>query len=625
MQVSRHWYQPSKALLYNTAHLSNVPFINPYYYIFALQANKHLLRRVHWRIYPRNKYFWWSELLDILLDHRQPDNEVLTGYGTIQLGPNPPPLHTFVFEGDVDSESVSLFNQLVLNLKSLTTLKLTFNGWVPGLNYSLDPVAILDALPLLKHLSIDGLGHSYVPQEAAATTTAVLSFRSPSDATKKPIKALPLPINYRLESFGFNPIHLTRSDGFTAFSFLERLGNLKTIQVIMPKSTKSGQDRRELCRLGELSRALQLHCPKIERIETQGEATVWLFRLPTHSAETRARLRTREARLAAIPHTAAHADTVVYRGYLDEASKQQEREDILIRQYQGVGEWAMGDAGPYFPQLTTLIMQDGFTLAAQDLLSLAAASSSSFLTHVELGEPSNHAYMWDMHEDADPEATSITYSPYSILVDRRIRRPIEGRDVHLFLVHCKGLRYFSVGAGTKIQFEDLVDEFNVVDGVEAHIEGCVVNEQLDMSLVKGLAFREDRRSTTATAIRPWACEGTLETLKIAIEVSAMDQCGQELVWRQLGRLWRLKSLTLLGNMIPKLQFGIGALEGMKESLESVPSLSTEWEVDDRETMLWFARTFPRLREIGVSGRHGVAWDEVVRGWLDGVKYSFKIV
>lgn len=69
--------------------------------------------------------------------------------------------------------------------------------------------------------------------------------------------------------------------------------------------------------------------------------------------------------------------------------------------------------------------------------------------------------------------------------------------------------------------------------------------------------------TGARAVRPWACEATLQELVIGFMCSQLSARQNETVYAQLGRLRVLERLELcMGSVVPTLECGMGHMRGM---------------------------------------------------------------
>ncbi|KAF9921568.1 hypothetical protein FBU30_008372 [Linnemannia zychae] len=132
------------------------------------------------------------------------------------LGPNRPmELSEFSFVGD--GRAYYLLDSIMFCLTKLTTLQLDFVYRVNAKTHLVDLDRILNTFIHLKTLSIEGWMHDYVVLERGTK-----SWNSSQELSEK--KQL------CLESFTFDPKLLCRK-GQNALTFLERMGNLKKIQI----------------------------------------------------------------------------------------------------------------------------------------------------------------------------------------------------------------------------------------------------------------------------------------------------------------------------------------------------------------------------------------------------------
>ncbi|KAF9137205.1 hypothetical protein BGX30_010449 [Mortierella sp. GBA39] len=523
----------------------------------------------------------------------------------IPLGPNRPALQVFMYDGKV--RSTWLFETMIYNLPTLTTLDLYL-----GCHYvdhpesaCLDIDMILDALPRLKSLVIDGPGHHYTDNAPSSST-------STTGTTTMQL--------HPLESFKFTPLLVMRSTVNTLATF-RRLKNLKSI-FISTNDTYYNPVTRQ-AKPGEFGQILQRYCPKIERVETDGSLVLWFCRLPPSS------LPCEDIRLLSNSGTVLELGV----GELDEGlnviSTHQEREDILTN-YQEITL--------FFPQLKALIARGYQSMGAQDLLALAV-SRSQFLTHLEIGRGNYWNNAFELLQDTRPYLPSsssvegidqITVYPprpttSSEMRWMRRRRGISSLDYQRVLETCSALRVVSLPGG--MPFRHMVDDSSDTNTVEPRMT------------------------------RRWACEGTIETLNMGFVLSTARKDDHRLIWCHLGRLRKLRCLTLThSNLIPSLDFGISELVGRDFSqhdndshddepltgegegerddrqqlrehnttLEKLHSLGVAWGIDDRATTQWFARSFPNLQTAGLGFRWGTDQHKRVKGWLDEVGWSFEL-
>ncbi|KAF9910378.1 hypothetical protein EC991_006643 [Linnemannia zychae] len=437
---------------------------------------------------------------------------------------------------------------------------------------------ILSAFRYLKRLSIIGTGFTY-----SSTEEVSLEDRGPDITGMDNDATTGTGSQHPLESFTFN-VFLMWCTGPDAFKFFRRLRNLKNINV---SCLLDFSECTRKSRPWAFGRALKKYCPKIETIGSYGPVALWLFDLPIlpsskvsrftalvpeHSPPDVLGLSTRQVR-------ALMKDRLVERLW------NQEREELLEGH----------DAEPFFPQLKSLILRHSYSFSAQDLISLGV--QARFLTHVEIEyQIYGNSYALGMYDKDDPASiyTATVGSSESMLIeDRRLRkrRGISTQDIMLFLQLCSSLSYFSL-TKFSIPFKGLVGVGN--------------NKNNSNSISTATLKKEE-----AAVIQPWACEGTLETLKIGFELSETDPEEHRLVWKHLGRFKKLRSLAFVRTalcrgrsaLIPSFSHGIEGLfagGSLGKTLQEIRQLTTWWKVEDRrELVLWLARSFPRLMVLGL--------------------------
>lgn len=133
------------------------------------------------------------------------------------------------------------------------------------------------------------------------------------------------------------------------------------------------------------------------------------------------------------------------------------------------------------------------------------------------------------------------------------------------------------------------------------------------------------------AIAPWACEETLESLTIGFDIATDQPENHRLAWKHLNSFKKLRSLTFMrfspsesrSALIPSPAYGVDSLlaggEGVNEMMTAIRSLPSWWAVEDgRAMVLWFARSFPKLRKLGLShdqehleGKQGAVYARVL--------------
>ncbi|OAQ32749.1 hypothetical protein K457DRAFT_267914 [Linnemannia elongata AG-77] len=571
--VSHRWHGPAEAQLYSDVTLDALEEIyKPL--ITAIKTRRHLLRSIRW-CFPRGCEVLESDLLAILFDNRPVSSTHDEGSldqqpGKHGLQTGQPGLKEFSFVGDGRSKwllelIMSNITTTALTMMTLTTLTLHFAYGMGAVTYIVDLEKILATFPYLKDLSIDGWMHAYAAAAAKDTVTEEES-------------------QYRLESLTFDPRLLCR-EGPDAFMFFKRLGNLKRIQV---KSLLSPYDCFQKSRPWAFGRALKEHCPKLESVETSGTVALWLYDLPillpsqiSHIISLTGQVDTSVQRPDGASAEVAPAMMTVEQ--LRQRVQEQEYKELL----------AGKEAVPFFPQLKRLVMGVDHSFSFQDLISLGV--QASLLTHLEIcHQPQRRNYIWEMYEKDSPAAYYTTTTTGNTMNDalveaRRLRkrRPFTKRHLMLFLQLCSSLQYFALSDGS-ITFEDLIDSDSS--------NNSNISKQQTTAVPTG---------RTQQFIRPWACQDTLRTLKLSLDMSdAPLQEQHALVWKHLGRLWRLRSLTLPeSSLITSFSYGVeGLLEaGMWKTLEEIRWLPAWWnEVDRREMVLWFARRCPRLMALGLE-------------------------
>ncbi|KAF8949202.1 hypothetical protein BGZ47_008981 [Haplosporangium gracile] len=596
MLVSHLWHGEAQTQLY-----SNITFDSLQQSfstrISAVRPHKHLLRRVAWRSHVSGETVV-PELLDILLDYRPDEHEAKTTGSPPSLspplaaanspvfyapGPNCPSLTHLSYTGN--SSSWRFFESVLCSLTSLMSLDIHFlqrTGTRAQVGYRIDIGRILDALRCLKHLSIIGWITEYVPPTRIEPNE---DHDSHVEVEREGASTGPKD-QYRLESCTFTPC-LMGQDGRDASLFFRRLGNLKRI-VIMPNYSPDGV--YQMGRPYDFVRALKEFCTKLESVETCGIIPLWLFDLPILPYDQLLHLRSLVSGYSLQDESGLSEEQTI-----DAFELKRDRMRQRFHE-QEVGELLEGKgADPIFPQLKRLVLGRDHSLSAQDLISLGV--QARFLTDLDIQTSSDHFRFWEMYdEDAEaaipPDSQSAAQLNHSLSPNgfafyeqamfevRRLRnrRAFNSRDLMLFLQLCPSLVRFSMTKHS-ISFEDLLDD--------------------------------------KAAIRPWACEGTLESLTIGFDIPTNQYESHKLVWDHLGRFKKLRSLTFAHSsspsipgrcgLIPSFDYGVKALfagrgvGGMSETLEEIGCLSSWWKVDDRKEMvLWFARSFPKLGVLGLK-------------------------
>ncbi|KAF9137204.1 hypothetical protein BGX30_010448 [Mortierella sp. GBA39] len=576
--VSHRWHDPAEAQLYSVVTLYALqktykPLIT------SLKTRRHLLRSIRW-CFASGCEFLESDFRAILFDNRPVSNTHDEGSQDQQpwkhgMQTGRSGLRTFSFVGDGRSEwllelVMSNFTTAALTMTTLTTLTLRFAYESGAEAYIVDLDRILATFPYLKDLSIDGWMHEYAPAASKDTVTGTES-------------------QCRLESFTFDPRLVCRG-GPDAFLFFRRLGNLKMIRVNPTLFTYKHFQR---CRPWALGRALREHCPRLESIYTSGAVALWLFDLPVLWP----------SKMPHIIPLAGQVDTSVQQSDGTPAevtpaviTVEQLRQRLHEQEYKELLEGK--EAVPFFPQLKKLVIGANHSFSFQDLISLGV--QASLLTHLEIcHQPHRRNLIWGMYEKDSPAAghtaaTTGNTANDALVEARRLRkrRPFTKRHLMLFMELCSSLQYFDLSDGS-FTFEDFIDYDSSNNS------------------------NNNKQKTAATSgrtqqfIRPWACEGTLQTLKLSLDMSdAPLQEQHALVWRHLGRCSRLRSLTFEeSSLITSFSYGVGGLleGGMGETLEEIRWLPMWWkEVDRREMVLWFARRCPKLMVLGLEYRNNSA-------------------
>ncbi|KAF9921566.1 hypothetical protein FBU30_008370 [Linnemannia zychae] len=488
------------------------------------------------------------------------------------MGPNRPWLKHFSFTGTVTGEwlmDLVLFNLLP---STLTTLELNILNSGIAKDYLVDVERILETYSNLKALCLEGSRFRYncLKPLSRDDNSLEISKEQPVSTTTY------LPTQYRLESLSFEPRHMTED-----FEFFRRLGNLKRIQVKHMPATANAMNWRPWA----FGRAMRKYCSKLESIEIQGPIPLWLYDLPVLPYDK-------------IPHITSLAEqSPAYMSMLPADIAQAMKEDRLILQLldQEQEELIEGKtAKPFFPLLRRLVLREEHVFSFQDLLSLGV--QALFLTHLDISHPSSGKNEpWSMYEhdengEAVPGGTTTPYlstaSPKTIEIieDKRLqkRKAFNNRELLLFLQLCSSLKYLSL-LGCQIAFENLVEE-SIADF--------------------GYSTVDD-----APIIHPWACEGSLEILKLGLDISQKQpKEDHAIIWKHLGRFRRLRSLTLESTharrwtLMPTFKHGVEGLfeedGGIRETLEELQIMPGWWFSEEgRRTVLWFAKSCPKLRKL----------------------------
>lgn len=579
--VSRHWHEAAEAQLYSEATLLLSLFVKrldqPFF--TALKARKHFLRKVVCRLYTQNDSFFLVNLLDILFDYRPPTGDIIDSDALVALrslslsastaaergfpGPNRPPLRHFTFTGEGVEEV--LLDLVLFNLapETLTTLCLYLQPSRRTEAYTFNVERILETYPNLKELGLRGDECQYTAKEQ------VNKDREPGFHQTGSVPHQ----QHRLESFTFGPM-LMGQTGSTAFTIFQQLGNLKRIKVW---SIVGYRECVVNCRPWGFGRALKEFCPKLESITIDGPALFWLFDLPILPYDK-------------IPHITCLVHQNVPEDRLRERLRDHERKELLG------GKTAV----PFFPHLKKLILGYDHIVAAQDLLALGA--QCQFLTHLEIHPSKSNTEAWEVYDRDDEYAISTTSSPILseassatrvMIENRRLqkRRPFNDRDLVLFLQVCSSLRYLDL-RGCSVTFESLIDGYITAPS-------------------SGSAMTTPGTEAIIPYIRPWACADRIETLMIALDVPPkLPKDHHAVIWKHLGRLRRLQSLTLIPTkkqryiLVPSLDYGVEGLfqeGGLGETLGTL-RFQTNWRLacEGREIVLCLAQWCPQLRNLGLE-------------------------
>ncbi|OAQ32737.1 hypothetical protein K457DRAFT_888217 [Linnemannia elongata AG-77] len=529
---------------------------------------------------------------DVVAADPKPDVSTITRL--MGPGPNRPTLQHFTFAADYLTGT--LLETVLFNLTptTLTTLEVYIKYAGPAQSYDVDIEMILEAYPCLKNLCLDGSVLRYTSRRRSEDSTVPSAFSANSTsasfttgAAKEP-EIFDIHQQHRLEAFTFGP-NLLRREGADAFLFVKRLGNLKRIRV---RSTTSYAECAPKSRPWDFGRALKAHCPKLESIDIDGPVVFWLFDLPIlpydQLPHITAMVQQSPSYLLAIPAELAQLlkDKRLRLQLMDE-----EQEELLE------GKTAVS----FFPQLKKLIVDGDHSLSVQDLFSLGV--QGRFLTHLEILRPATrHTEPWEVYDkddkniDSAPTPTLLSaVGPRAIrMVEQRrlqLRRSFDSRDVILFLQLCSSLRFLSV-TGCSVTSESLVDSYIA-------------------ALTSATGSSTGQGGVGTPFIRPWACEDTLETLKIGLDVPPdYPKEHHATLWKYLGRFKKLRHLSLVPTLkprwvlIPTFDHGVEGLfpeGGMSETLEKLELVATWWEASvGKEMVLWLAKSCPKLKDLNLE-------------------------
>ncbi|KAF9110399.1 hypothetical protein BGX27_006383 [Mortierella sp. AM989] len=241
-----------------------------------------------------------------------------------------------------------------------------------------------------------------------------------------------------------------------------------------------------------------------------------------------------------------------------------------------------GEAKEIFPKLRSLTTRRPCFVSGEDLRCLGLRAQ--FLTHVDLSESSGYGGQglpFDFH--------------YQREVGVQRRHGITSLDLQLFLESCRHIKSFST-ARHVIHLHDMTPRDKRLSRIYYTPDA-------------------DGKSRVIREAKPWACEGTLEKLSIGFLMLSASASDHRIVFGQLGRCRRLKTLKITkSNVIPKLEYGVDLLEGLSDSLEEVVSWSSSWVCDDKETVIWMLTKLKKLKKMQTSIRRRSAMHERISGW-----------
>ncbi|KAF9138954.1 hypothetical protein BG015_002203 [Linnemannia schmuckeri] len=516
-----------------------------------------------------------------------PTSDVSTTTWPIGPGPNRPVLQHFTFTEDYLTGT--LLEMILFNLMptTLTTLEIYIKHAEPEQSYEVDMEKILETYPYLKDLCLDGLVFRYTPMRRLMNSTVSSASVSASVSVKMGYtKELEVVVvqQHRLETFTFGPNLLSR-EGSDAFLFLRRLGNLKKIRI---RSTTIYAECAPKSRPWDFGRALKEYCPKLESIDIDGPVVFWLFDFPIlpydQLPHITSMVQENPAYLSEVP---AELAQLLKEKRLKLQLLDQEQKELLESK----------TAAPFFPMLKKLVLDGDHSLSVQDLFSLGV--QARFLTHLEiLRPPTRHTEPWEVYNKDDKNVDSAPTTallsaagPGAIrmieLQRLQLRRPFHSADVMLFLQLCSSLKFLSL-TGCSVTFESLVEGYTAA------------SSSFDSTSTGG--------GVGAPYIRSWACEDTLETLKIGLDVPCdLPKEHHAALWRYLSRFKKLRHLSLVPTLkprwvlIPTIDYGIEGLfyeGGMSETLEKLEMVTTWWDAAvGKEMVLWLAKSCPRLKDL----------------------------
>ncbi|KAF9903496.1 hypothetical protein EC991_003779 [Linnemannia zychae] len=623
LRVSKLWHAEVEARLYHkvvfnssTGHLGAL--------IDSVRTRKHLVRRVRWNClrhqvptvdfldivfdygaYDDDNY---EKLFDSALSLVGRDNSGIEEQSTLPPvyppGPNRLALTHFDFLGTV--QPWLLLDSIMCKFTALTSLTLRFNYEPPPVeNYNVDIEKILTRFPHLKYLCAIGWAYSHEDagvQAGGGHTFPLMSDNDDRTAGSRAIQQHPL------ETL-MTSLYLIWYNAPESYSFIRRLGNLRQFAISEQRFHAATVRKSKPWALG---RVMKQCCPELESINIEGPGVLRLFDLPILPSNR-------------VDHLAA----LIPEPLPENARRMSETElDLnLYRRLQDheINELVSGKCGDaFYPQLKTLVLGEYQKLSAQELILLGV--QAPFLTHLDISYSCYyHQYHWEMYESDHPAATPaftsanlhqktrISTVSDGLVESQRLRKRREMHipDLVLFLQLCSSLRYLAV-RGRGIPFEDLVNRSNHLD------------PNGNNSKNKEAASTAEQEEEDTRVIPRWPCEETLESLTIGFDVLADQRKDYKLIWRHLGRFKKLRSLTfthydlasIRKHIIPSLSCGVrGLLDGESaRTLQEIGGLPSWWEVDDqREMVLLFARSCPKLRVLGlVNGRKYIKKEEVAK-------------
>ncbi|KAG0049574.1 hypothetical protein BGZ83_005583 [Gryganskiella cystojenkinii] len=552
----------------------------PKAYIEAMKANRRHIREVELWNDPDIEY----DLLDLILDFRSPvplsrlesDNDDQEDDGedeekfVVKPGPNQLKILSFRFSGSVDN--FERFYDLLYNLRHL--IKLDLSCWEYSQEFKTNDVdlgRLLERMPQLAHLSIYGCGYELMNP---SSPTSVLYQRDQP--------------HYRLEYFSFQSILLdtTKKEHYRLF---RRLGNLTSIRV---QGYASYVDRffdRFVPR--NFTWALEQCCPKLKEIQVCGNIPLELYRL--------------SASISTLPETQTKDPSTSTPSELDS-----ELASNLGEQQQGSS--SSQPTPRLFSNLSKFEALHSCSISSADLSYLRI--HCQFLTHLEIH--SNTRLDSNLCNSQAAESSSwypvSDESVYSALPQPKPHEShITSLDLQLLLEHCAHLRHFSAGM-RMIQVHDMVQPVTVTGTTEA---ATASSSPLSLQGLSGYYQSNFGHLFPLREAKPWACEKTLEHLSIGFRVASASRSDHQVVYRQLARLSKLKSLYLpRTNLIPALGYGLELLgeggccgsggndnevqdENQSKTLRVLSFGDMPWALDQIEVFAWLTKAFPYLKRI----------------------------